>query len=253
MNALLKTSSWYILFIASMFGTLYGLGDSTTSEHFERRTEEWRIAELNDRIEAFQRAEPPRRVIVGPSYARAIQPEGFHNLGIVGAGPREIEYTLNLTHPDDEIYYVVTFRDALQGDRGNARDFIINPYIRMMTLAKARLKKSEKKIPPAPRKKSVDTQLKMFNRMKKRGLNTSILAQFYQLYPNIIFVFHPCNQLTPDIAELDNEFREKMQSFPHIDMNDLMEPDDFRDVVHLKSRGRKKFEQEFLERVKRLH
>lgn len=249
MSGLLEISSWYALFIASMFGILYGIGESTTSEHFETRTEEWRIADLNDRIEAFERAEPPRKVIVGASYAYAVRPEGVHTLGIVGARAGEIEYILNLTRPDDEVYYIVTFRDALQGDKGNIRDFIINPYIRIMTLAKARLRKSKKKIPLTSREDAINMQLRMFKIREKTWLNTFILAGFYRQHPNIVFVFHPCNPLTPDIAELDEKFRRRMGSLPHIDMNDLMEPDDFRDIVHLNPRGRRRFEQEFLERI----
>lgn len=231
---------------------LHHVGYHATLQDVPRNSWAYQLVEFQSRLDSFRSASPPRTAIFGPSYALQIPPiNGVHQLGLTSGRQKEL-YLIARAHFDksDTVLYIVTIRDVSSLAKRPTRWTLVCEPLRKATIGHAvvrnKLKRSSE---PISKRKSaklsrnaiIASNRKLMPLWCRDGIDIGAFKTFQTDFPKTLFVLHPIFKYIPpsDVGALDREFRQQFveASLPILDLVDVADPADFKDICHLNREG----------------
>ena len=221
--------------------------------------------DFNNRWDAYRATKSPQTVIVGASYAKALQTP-FVNLGVGDTNPNEHLTIIKQCRKEDKILYIFTILDVRKAADPQRR-FVasrIGHKVRLIKEPSRALtnnpRKQEWEYTPAmcdaltlslgcPPPRPKITAVHVANMESLEMVSLEPLEMLRAAHPNIIFVLHPTLPLSPiaadvpesrpinHFARLVSDLRQAVigSGLPLVDLSESAS--DFRDAFHVADPG----------------
>ncbi|MBI5116728.1 hypothetical protein HZA56_09670 [Candidatus Poribacteria bacterium] len=262
---------WTILGLAISSFTGYFLGARYQPESF-LGTPDYFLSVLDVRLERFDRAKPPRIVILGGSYAEFMgEDAGVYNLSIAAGHPQE-DYMIVKRYcaPDDIAIHVLALRDLIELHH-SPRWYAASTFWRRVYLSRLFLQKQLGIAPDPKFRRSpslfelqslrcaiggrtvpyfrglLDQVTRFAEAAYKRPISLDLLKKLRACHPNILFVIHPTlplrridgnMKLANEIASVIDAQEEMKQlleasDLPCLDLSNTIQFDEYVDLLHV--------------------